>query len=201
MSTDFNHFVTFPDEKLILAARQHKFLLVLPIVLVSMFSILSFAVLIAFFSGRYYSIQFFISLFFLVVILANAAIIKLLSDWYYHFYVVTSRKIVEVSCNPLFSRVISGLLLEQVRITEVDVQVDGMINDLFNMGHVIIDFDRMAHNEQFTLYNIENPHETSRLLAHSFELIMQHGSMNKSQIKAHNLFKLSSIGRKASVFN
>lgn len=201
MATDFNHFVTFSDEKLILAARQHKFLLVLPAALVCLLSVFAFASLIALFSAGFFALPLFTSLMLLVIILANAAIIKLLSDWYYHFYVITSRKIIEVSCNPLFSRVISGLLLEQVRITEVDVQVNGLINDVFNMGHVIIDFDRMAHNEQFTLYNIENPHETSRLLAHSFELIMQHGTMNKSQMKSHNLFKLSSINRKIATFN
>lgn len=201
MQTNYNHFITFPDEKIILASRQHKFLLILPVTVIVLVSVLSFVLLITLKTSGLFSFPVFISLFMLVVILMNAAVIKLLSDWYYHFYVVTSRKIVEVSCNPLFSRVISGLLLEQVRVTEVDVEVNGLINDIFNMGHVIIDFDRMAHEERFTLYNIERPHETSRLLAHSFELIMQHGTLNKNQFKAKNLFKASKLARRVRVFN
>ncbi len=200
MPTNFNHFVTFPNERLILAARQHKFLLVLPIAVICIVAIISFVLLLALYSGGFLSISIGISLLLLIVVLANAAIIKLLSDWYYHFYVVTSRKIVEVMCNPLFSRVVSGLLLEQVRITEVDVEVNGLINDVFNMGHVIIDFDRMAHEERFVLANIEHPHEISRLLAHSFELIMQHGSLNDNQRKSQHLYKRAG-GVAARIFN
>ncbi len=201
MPTDFSHFVTFGDEKIILAARQHKFLLVLPVAVIGLVAFVSSVLLLTLYSGGFFSVQVFITLTMLLIVLMNAAVIKLVSDWYYHFYVVTSRKIVEVSCNPLFSRVISGILLEQVRITEVDVEVNGMVNDILNMGHVIIDFDRMAHEERFILLNIEHPHETSRLLAHSFELIMQHGTLNRSQMKPRNMFKIPSVGRRVRVFN
>jgi hypothetical protein len=194
--SEYQHFLTFPEERLILATRQHRFYVIFPIIILAVISISLLMALIVFMLAQIYSVYTFVSLFMLLTVLTIALVIKVISDWYYHFYIVTSRKIVEITCNPLFSHIINGVLLDQVRIVEIDAHIDGFINDIFDMGSVEIDFDTMSHKASFALHGIEEPNETSRLLSHSFELIMQHKGQTMQRNNGGGDYQLNSFARR-----
>lgn len=72
----------------------------------------------------------------------------------------------------MFYEKIDDVLLDQVRIIEVDVKVRNIIEEVLNFGDVIIAFDRPSHQETFTLCNIENPGKVGAELCDAFEIMM-----------------------------
>jgi len=89
---------------------------------------------------------------------------KLIVDWYFHTYIITSRKIIEVSYKPFFNAVINDVLLDQVRCTEVVVQTRGILDHLIDRGDIAICFDMPTHQDQFHFADIAQPHETGVML-------------------------------------
>ncbi len=85
-------------------------------------------------------------------------------DWYFNVYVVTSRKIIEVSYSPLSSHTINQVLLDQVRCTEIDTKIEGILNDVLDIGNVVITFDRPTHQEEFAFEYVKNPREIEKYL-------------------------------------
>lgn len=86
-------------------------------------------------------------------------------DWYYHIYIVTNKKILEVNYAPLFSHEINEVLLEQVRCTEIDIRAHGILSQLLDTGDVVLTFDRPTHQEELALTYIKNPKELGVLLS------------------------------------
>lgn len=166
-------FVTLPGERLIVGKRQHWFVLVAPLFITFLFSLLVISLAAFFFLGNAADPTLFVITLFLIVISATSIISKLIADWYYHLYIVTTKRILEVSCAPLFSHSINDVLLDQVRITEVDVKIKGFINELLDMGDVLIEFDRPSHDKMFIIANIKDPSNTGLILANTVKLMMQ----------------------------
>ncbi|MEM4271140.1 MAG: hypothetical protein QXO70_03550, partial [Candidatus Pacearchaeota archaeon] len=88
-----------------------------------------------------------------------------IADWHCHFYLLTNRRVLEVSYKPLFSNTINNVILNQVKSTEIDIEKKGFINQLFDIGNVIITFDRPTHREEFCFMNIKDPRSVGFLLA------------------------------------
>ena len=82
-------------------------------------------------------------------------ITKVIIDWYFHLYILTSKKILEVWYTPLASHVVNDILLDKVSCTEIDSRVHGFLNELLDVGDVVITFDRPTHQEEFVLSDIE----------------------------------------------
>ncbi len=179
-------FATTPEERLLLATRQHWFTLV-PQFLVTSLIIALFIVGTFFTANRFlFSLPLLLSFLFISLLITVDFIVKITIDWYYHFYIVTTRKILEVCYAPLFSHAINEVLLEQLRCTEIDIQIEGVINEIIDMGDVIITFDRPTHQESFSLKNIQDPKKTGILLGDALDVI-QHTQKNTRWYKDKNV--------------
>ncbi len=96
---------------------------------------------------------------------------KLIIDWYGHLYVVTTHKILDIHCVPFFSHKVSEVLLNQVRCTEVDIRMKGMLNHLLDKGDIVITFDRPTHQDGFVIADIKSPMLVGTALLDSFNKI------------------------------
>lgn len=150
-------FITLPGEQLILAQRKHWYSFVFPILVLSFIDIASVTGLIILSSIFPSYIQLLLSFALFIAIVGATFIGKFIVDWYFNFYVITSKKIVEVSYKPLTSRHTNEILLDQVKCTEIDTRVDGIIHELLDIGDVIITFDRPTHQEEFVLADMSDP--------------------------------------------
>lgn len=164
-----SNFLTLPGEKFLLATRKHWFVLAVPLVItgiVSFMLVILSSFLLLFFPS--FPTLFF-SIMLLILLFAFAYSTKLVVDWYFHIYLVTSRKILEVCYSPFFSYNVNDVLLDQVRCTEVDVQTDGIINELLNLGDVTMTFDRPTHQEAFALLEIADPKKVGIFLGDALD--------------------------------
>ena len=168
--------LTLPQERVLVAKRQHWLTLATPV-----FSVVSISLLFAFSSFYLFIIAFFSPLVFIssiatIFLLASSLATKSVVDWYFHMYVITNRKILEVCYVPMFSHTLCDVLLDQVRCTEIDVKINGIFNELFNNGDIIVSFDRPTHQEEFTIKSIEGPNEIGRILGHAFASVVREDS-------------------------
>lgn len=154
-----------PGEILHYIERKHWFVLVIPLLLSFLFLIAS--------TGLIFTLTLLLQvesaipalviiLFFLITLGLTA---KILIDWMFNFYIITSHKISETKINPLFGDSISEVLLKQVRCTEIDIVNFGIVNQLLNKGDVHITFDRPTHRDEFILSDISNPREIGAYLS------------------------------------
>lgn len=163
------NFLTLESEQIIHSTREH-WLTLLPLFAINAFLVLlagTFVFTLSVFSASYFFLSVLVALIFLIVI--TQVTIKEIVEWYFHFYIITNRKIVEVAYRPLFSRSINEVLLDQVRCTEVDVEMRGIFSEVLNIGNVMLTFDRPTHEETFTLKRIRDPRRVAMHLGDSFE--------------------------------
>ena len=157
-------FLTLPKEELLLVSRKHPFVLLIPIVVASLFAVVLLGFCSYFFFSIFPSISLFIISFLVIISLTLSLITKSIIDWYFHIYVVTTRKMLEMSYTPLTSHVASEVLLDKVNCTEVDLRVDGFLNELLDIGDVIVTFDRPTHQEEFILRDVKHGNAIDRFL-------------------------------------
>lgn len=90
-------------------------------------------------------------------------------NWYFHFYLVTKRKIVEVWNTPFGKYFINEIMLDRVKCTEVDISSNGFINQVLRIGDVIVTFDRPTqHRDSFVFHNIANANSIREILSDYF---------------------------------
>lgn len=162
-------FLSLPEEKLLIAKRKHWFVLVAPLVIISvlgLFGVVFINLISSFFS---LPLSFRIIALLLPITLIFSLLTRTIVDWYLHMYIITTRKILEVCYTPFFSHWVNQILLDQVRCTEVDINTNGLVNQIFNKGHVCLTFDRPTHEEEFTLTDIANPRQTGTYLTDIFD--------------------------------
>lgn len=159
-----SYFLTHPTEKLLVAKRTHPLILV-PKIATSIFVAFIMASALSF-TLIYFSIPIVVTTLLYAALFGVllSAIAKFFVDWYFHLYIVTNKKIVEVCYSPFFSDSVYDVRLERVRCTEIDIRTNGILSELFNIGDVAITFDRPTHQEEFVLKNIKNPRETGAFL-------------------------------------
>lgn len=157
IQSEGDSFVTSSEEEVIVVIRRHWFILAIPLIsslLLGLFAIVSFFLVRSVFTIPFGII---IASGIVIFVLLSTIATKLIVDWYYHLYVVTTHKIIEICYAPLFSHMVNEILLEQVRCTEIDVRINGIVDELLDKGDVIITFDRPTHQEEFTLSQIQSP--------------------------------------------
>ena len=169
-------FVTLPGEELIFAQRKHWSVFAFPLGVFIFIASLTFIVSLAAYPlfSAYFSL-ITAGLCLMVAFILSLAVRSVI-DWYFNIYVVTNRKILEISYSPLSSHKIYEVLLDQVKCTEIDVKIEGFINDLLDVGHVIVTFDRPTHQEEFVFDYMENPRALESFLQNNFL------NRNKSQV-------------------
>ena len=65
------------------------------------------------------------------------------------------------------------LLLDQMRVVEVDIDVGNIFNQVVGKGDVIIVLDQYAHVHSFTLRDISHPRRAGMCLTQAFEASLQ----------------------------
>src|SRR3989338_7093289 len=158
------------EERILFRKRQHWFLLIVPVFFSIIIAIAATLSLYYFFILKTSQIGLFISSVFVVILIATSAIAKIVVDWHCHFYILTTNRILEVCYKPLFSNYINNVILNQVKSTEIDIEKAGIINQLLDMGNVIVTFDRPTHQEEFRLMNIKDPREIGFLMSDALDI-------------------------------
>lgn len=154
-----------PREQVKVFTRPHWLIptqtIIITVLLSFVFLSVSFTGLIYIFSSPF----LFAVTTLLIIMITLALIVKILADWYFHFYLITNRKISEVCYLPLSTHYVNEVLLDRVKCTEVDVRTDGIIKQLLNIGSVTVTFDRPTHQEAFVFWNVGNAKEIGYLLS------------------------------------
>lgn len=165
------YFITLPDEQLVLAERKHPVILCREIINIIALSIPFYLILFVLFDKLLHYPTLFISGILVVICATLSLIVKASVDWYFHLFIVTNRKILEVYFSPLYFYRINIVLLDQVRCTEIDEKKHGILNELVDMGDIVITFDRPTHEEEFILTDIQNPRKIAVLLNNMFSTL------------------------------
>jgi hypothetical protein len=162
---NFSSYLSLPNENVFIGKRQHWF------TLVPLFFFLFFLTVI-FVIGQYVLLFFFLQHITIFIISASFTLIASILiaihvyiKWFYHFYIVTNRKILEVQYIPFTSYMTYDVLLDQVKCTEVDVSTEGLVNHLFDIGTVSITFDRPTHQQEFKCINIKHYQQVGTFLS------------------------------------
>ena len=158
------------EEKILLRKRQHWLVLIMPVFFSIIIAIVVSSFLYYLLILKISQVGLFISSALIVILITSSAIAKILVDWHCHFYILTTNRILEVCYKPLFSNYINNVILNQVKSTEIDIEITGIINQLLDMGNVIITFDRPTHQEEFRLMNIKDPKEIGFLMSDALDI-------------------------------
>lgn len=162
---DIKKFITLGDEEVIIALREHSIPLLFKL---SQLGTIAAIITIGGAIATYflsYDLIFSIAVFLTLGLMSTGLIIRELIHWYFHLYLITTKKIIEVRYNPLFSEISNSVLLEQLRCTEIDAEMHGFISEILDLGNVAITFDRPTHQEQFILKNVRSPRKVANHLS------------------------------------
>lgn len=162
------YFLTLPDERIILAERKHPAILTKKIFSSIAISFPFYMIAFIIFEHYLRYPTVFFSILLVIISSTLTLILKAVIDWHFHLFIVTNRKILEVNYSPCFFYNINGVLLDQVRCTEIDEKKHGILNELVDMGDVVITFDRPTHQEDFIFTDIHNPRNVANLLSNMF---------------------------------
>ena len=188
---DLKCCLSLPDEKIIIAKRKHPLIPIVISMSILFIGLFATTLLTYFLITILQSLALTVSSALLILTLISLAISKTIVDWYYHLYIITNRKILEVKCIPFFSDTIDDVFLDQVRTTEVDTVIPSFIHELLDIGSVTVAFDRPSHDEVYTLANIKDPRETASFLADSLEGLMRPAPVWFSPEKSTDVIKFT----------
>jgi uncharacterized membrane protein YdbT with pleckstrin-like domain len=161
---NWNIFLTLKGEQLLLVKRQHPFVLIIPIIIIGCLTLFFIFSAFVLFQNIFYSPSLFFVTALLLISIAISLSTKTIVDWYFHMYILTNRKILELQYTPLTSYNVNDIMLDRVNCTEVDLMSNGFFNEIIDMGDISITFDRPTRREEFILKNIQGSHELSTYL-------------------------------------
>lgn len=178
---DVGDFLTSQEEETLLVLRTHPSTVIMPCIGIIFFAVLTFTLSILL--SQTFSIPSVLTttgiLLFLLSLLT--AFGKIIVDWYFHIYIITNRKILEVMYKPFYSEVVDDVMLDMVRCTEIAVKVNGILNHILNKGDISICFDMPTHQDHFIFSNVSSPHKmgilVSKLLSSSQTANMSAGTI------------------------
>jgi len=197
-------FKSFEGEEIIIAKRKHPLLLYTPILTAGLIMLFFLGLEFYLFVSLFKYLNLFILSSLITLQIFGYIIIKVFIDWYFHIYVVTSRRILEFLYFPFFSDDINEVLLDQVRCTEIDVKINGVINEILDMGSVVVTFDRPIRQEECVLCSIKNPREVGSYLTNILNSRNSNNLVpiwNKSRIKPENFKFIEEIFPHGSLGN
>ncbi len=172
-------FKLFNDEELIFACREHWLPVVLRLIRKSFVGLFIATACSSVFILLIHSTVLAAGTFFLIILITGLLAVRDLIHWSFHMYIATTKQLIEVHYNPLISHAINSVLLEQIRCTEIDVEMYGIIPELLGIGNVEVTFDRPTHKEIFIIKDIRSPRTIANLL--SAQIHQAQGSDRKQQ--------------------
>jgi len=161
---NWNIFLTLKDENLLLVKRRHPFVVITPIIVIACLTLFFISSAFVLFQNIFYSPSLFFVTTLLLISIAISLSTKTIVDWYFHMYILTNRKILELQYTPLTSYIVNDVMLDRVNCTEVDLNSNGFFNELIDMGDICITFDRPTRREEFILKDIQGSHELATYL-------------------------------------
>lgn len=169
---EVKHFCSLPGEHLLIAKKQHWIVLLAPLFFIVFAGIFFLGVTTGLFIFKLLTLPLFIATALAIINVALAFALHEIIDWYFHVYILSDRKLLEILFQPIFSHVINDVFLDQVRTTEIDIKVQGFLYELLDIGDIIVVFDRPSHEETFIFKNIKDPRATGTYIADALETIM-----------------------------
>jgi hypothetical protein len=153
INVDCSKFLTLEEETILIAVKKHPFTLIANFAVIGFVLLFLAAILIV---GIYFitSISILLIGTISIALLGIGLIIHTLIDSYYHTFIVTNRKLLEIRFLPFSESVVNEILLDQVKCTELDMKCDGFIHNILNIGSIMITFDRPTHQEVFVIPHI-----------------------------------------------
>jgi len=148
----------FDNEQTIIAKRRHwlnPFSQGITIVVFALGVFSSIIVIFSLFSDK----RLVILSLLLVATVTIGLIAKIVIDWYFHFYAITTKRILEVAHSPIFFSKVDGLLLDQIRCIEIEERRSGPMKEIFDFGDVIVKYDSASRSGIFKFHNIPCPDE------------------------------------------
>lgn len=164
-NTQIEKFMLFDDEELIFACREHWLPLVFRIIKQTLLGFMLAVTVGAVIYFTMYSISLVLVCFFLVILIGSLIVVRDLIHWSFHLYIATTKQIIEIHYSPLLAEAINSILLDQIRCTEIDVDMYGILPELIGIGNVELTFDRPTHKEQFIIRGIRSPRVIANLLS------------------------------------
>ena len=167
------HYLTFSGEKIHFIKRTSLLTLVPLITLITM---LCFFFIIAFYTISFYGlVPFYVSAIGIVIMVDIGLLLclKVIIEWYFHMFIVTNKKILEIVYIPLSSYTVNDVFLEQVKCTEIDIRMSGFLREMLGIGDIAMTFDRPTHREEFVLSNMTHARQVGSLLT---QLLMNSSS-------------------------
>ncbi len=158
-------FKLFEDEELIFATREHWLPLTFRLIRQTVVGLLVASMFASVFILLLHSTSLALNSFFLVLLIASIVSIRDLIHWSFHLYIATTKQIIEIHYSPLLSEAINSVLLDQIRCTEIDVEMYGIVPELIGIGNVELTFDRPTHKEEFIIRDIRSPRKIANLLS------------------------------------
>lgn len=161
--SDCSKILALQGEDIYLALRQHIFTLISSCTLILFIGF--FFWLMALGSFLILNSWLITSLMLMIIFLVILSLFaQILINWFYHIYIVTDRKLLEIKYFPMSAYVSNEVLLDQIKCTEVDMNTKGILYQLFNIGNITVSFDRPTHMQEFVMLNIKNYRQVGKLL-------------------------------------
>lgn len=161
---NWNIFLTLKSEQLLLVKRRHPFVLIAPIFITCCLAVFFIGCAFLLFQEIIFSPSLFFVSTLVLISISISLTTKTIVDWYFHMYILTNRKILELQYTPLTSYSVNDIMLDRVNCTEVDLISNGFFNEIIDMGDIVITFDRPTRREEFVLKDIQGSHELATFL-------------------------------------
>ncbi len=161
---NWENFLTLEGEELLLVKRRHPFVVAFPLFILVLLTTIFFAAAFLLFIVITFSVQLFIISTLLIISLISTFLTKCIVDWHFHFYLLTTRKMLEVWYTPLYSYVVNDVLLDSVNCTQIDFRRNGIVQEILDIGDIVITFDRPTHQDEFVLKDVQECYRLGRFL-------------------------------------
>lgn len=155
----------FEDERLIFACREHWLLLLIRLIRTSLLGLIMAAAVGIFFTFIIGDAGLSVAAILLLLLISSMIFVRDLIHWNFHLYIATTRQIIEAHYSPILSQAVNSVLLDQIRCTEIDVTMYGIIPEFTDIGNIEITFDRPTHKEIFAIKSIRAPRQLASLLS------------------------------------
>jgi hypothetical protein len=160
--------LTLPGEQLLLFTRMHWLAPVQTIIITAFTGLFLCLGVVALFTTVFPLPALLIISIPFILLISLTVIVRSITSWYFHVYIVTTRRIAEVCYLPLVTHYVNEILLDQVNCTEVDVRRDGLIQHILDIGSVDVTFDRPTHQDEFRFENVGGARGIGSLLTNQF---------------------------------
>lgn len=184
---DFPIIRCVDGEKILLVQRQH------PIVLLSkmILQIILFLLIPAAFIFVGYAlpnIAFFnlnSSTLFIYIILTSVSVLLVVEiftfmTWYYYFFIITNKEIVEKYCFRILGPYSESVFGEHMHVQDIARQSPNLIYDFLKIQDVLVYFHKLEREEPFVFRTPQNSQEIEDLIEN---LINQSNPSQKAEIK------------------